>query len=356
MTYAVIMAGGVGSRFWPASTQQYPKQFLSLFSDNSLLQETVDRIRPLIPPERVYIITNQDYVPLVKEHVPDVPESQIVGEPVAKNTAPCIAAAARLIHDRDPEATMVVLPADHYIKQPEQFCGTLETAIKKAEEGDFLVTIGIEPSHPETGYGYIHFYGNQESLINKRSVYSVKTFTEKPNRETAIKFLETGAYLWNSGMFIWKTKTVLSEIKKQLPEMAELSRGISHKKPERLDRFYLNCQSISIDYGIMEHAENVFVVPGSFGWNDVGSWKAVYELLDKNRDGNVATNTHAYFESSGDNMIFSKTDKMVAMVGLDNVAYVETDDAILLVNLNEAQKVKHLVNKLKKDIKTKKYT
>lgn len=357
MTYAVIMAGGVGSRFWPASTKEFPKQFLSLFSDQSLLQETVRRIEPQIPPERVYVITNQDYVELVKKQVPRIPADQIIGEPVAKNTAPCVAAAASIIHQNDEDATMVVLPADHYISQPGAYNRYLATAIEKAQENGGLVTLGIEPDRPETGYGYIQFNESEQEELAGNSVYIVEAFTEKPDSDTARDFLKSGNYLWNSGMFIWNTSAVLEEIKQQLPDMYEQAHAINNDEgQESIDRFYHACDSISIDYGIMEHAANVFVVPGSFGWNDVGSWKAVYELSEKDENGNVKMHELAHFEQSDNSLIFSHSNKMIALAGLENVGVIETDTSILVVNLEKAQTVKHVVNALKMNSDNKKFT
>ena len=357
MTYAVIMAGGVGSRFWPASTRDNPKQFLSLFSNRSLLQETVSRIEPLIPAERVYIITNSDYTAKVQEQVPDIPADQIIGEPVAKNTAPCVAAAAELIHQNDEDATMVVLPADHYITQPQEFRRVLATAIEKANQGQNLVTIGINPARAETGYGYIKFEEAADSLNSDNDVKKVEKFTEKPDRETAQKFVETGQYLWNSGMFIWKTSSIRREFARQLPEMHALADNIDPEDAgETLHTFYHQCESISIDYGIMEKAGSVYVVPGSFGWNDVGSWKAVYELSEKDKNGNVTLHKLAHFEETEDSLIHSESDKLIAMVGMSNTAVIETDSALLIVNLNEAQTVKQLVNALKEDPEKKSFT
>jgi len=357
MTYAVIMAGGVGSRFWPASTRSYPKQFLSLFSDQSLLQETVNRIEPLIPAERVYVITNSNYTAMVQEQVPNIPGEQIIGEPVAKNTAPCVAAAAQLIHQKDEDATMVVLPADHYITQPEKFRKVLSTAVKQANRGQNLVTIGINPTRPETGYGYIKFEEIDGNEAARNGVRKVEKFTEKPDRDTAQNFVDAGQYLWNSGMFIWKTGSILQEFEQQLPDMHALAVNIDpDNTKETLHDFYNSCKSISIDYGIMENAGKVYVVPGSFGWNDVGSWKAVYELSEKDEDGNVGLHRLAHFEQTEDCLVFSQSDKLIALVGMTDTAVIETDSSLLIVNLNEAQAVKHLVNALKEDAEKMSFT
>lgn len=360
MLHAVVMAGGSGTRFWPRSTESRPKQFLNIFGDRTMLQSTVDRIKPLVPADRVWVITNDKYVDLVQEQLPDVPERNIVGEIVGRNTAPCVAAAATLIAERDPEATMVVLPADHLVAEEQKFISILETAGAKAEEDESLVTIGIQPDHPETGYGYIEFDKEQSQTLEGNEVREVKQFREKPDLETAKQFIEAGNFLWNSGMFIWKASTILEQFEKHLPEIDKQIRELktslkSGAQKEAVDRFYRGCPSISIDYGIMEQARSVFVVPGSFGWNDVGSWSAVYELRPKDEEGNVIQTDTAALANSKNNLVHSDSDKMIALVGVDNLAVVETDDAILVCNLEEAQGVKEVVNKLRDKKEFKKY-
>lgn len=360
MLHAVIMAGGSGTRFWPRSTKAHPKQFLNLFGDRTMLQTTVDRIRPIIPDERVWVITNDRYTDLVAEQLPDVPKSNIVGEPVAKNTAPCVALAAALLHRQDPEATMVVLPADHQITQPERFRSIIQTAAAKAEQQEALVTIGIEPTRPETGYGYIEYDQKSGETLKENEVKKVKQFREKPDEDTARSFINSGNFLWNSGMFIWQASTILRQFEQHQPKIFEqvetfeslLSNG---SQKQAVDTFYHGCPSISIDYGIMEHAHTVFVVPGAFGWSDVGSWRAVYDLREKDNRGNVIRANHSVLEASGNNLIHSESGKVVALVGVDNLAVVETADAILVCNLNEAQGVKQIVESLKKSEETKKF-
>lgn len=352
MVYAVIMAGGSGTRFWPKSTQKLPKQFLSLFGKGTMIQNTAQRIEPLIPQEQVLVVTNEKYVDIVKEQLPKVPHANIVGEPVAKNTAPCVAIAAEMLYKNDPEAVMVVLPADHQIQDPEKFNTYLKAAIKKAESGHSLVTIGINPGRPETGYGYIHANNTIQEDFNSKPVHPVRGFKEKPDKETAQKFLEAGEYYWNSGMFIWKAKTILDEFESHLPEMYEQVKsagknlyGEDHEAA--INQFYRSCESVSIDYGIMEHATNVFVVPGEFGWNDVGSWTAVYELGEKNASGNVIKAKNVTSSKAEKNLIYSNSGKMISVVGLDGVAVVETEDAILVCKLDKAQNVKEIVQQLK---------
>lgn len=360
MLHAVIMAGGSGTRFWPRSTKEKPKQFLKIFGDRTMLQETVDRIAPIIPAERVWIITNQRYIQLVKEQLPDVPESNIIGEPIARNTAPCVASATALLRDKDPEATMVVLPADHSISKPDKFISILETAAQKANQDDALITIGIRPNRPETGYGYIEFDKKSGETIKENDVKKVTQFREKPDIKTARQFIFSGNFLWNSGMFVWKASTIVDQFNKHLPDIYEQLQELqpavgTERQKEAVNSFYHNCPSISIDYGIMEKAETVFVVPGEFGWNDVGSWRAVYDLREKNEQGNVIQSDTAILESSKNNLVHSENKKLIALVGVENLAVVETEDAILVCNLDQSQGVKQVVEKLREREDLKKY-
>lgn len=357
MLHAVIMAGGSGTRFWPKSTRKTPKQFLNLFGEQTMLQMTAERIKKLIPAERILVVTNDRYKALVQEQLPQLPKANIVGEPIAKNTAPCVAFAAGLLHERDPEATMVVLPADHYIEQEKRFVSILETAAAKAAD-DCLVTIGIKPDRAETGYGYIKFERESGETLEGNDVRRVKEFTEKPDEETANSFVKAGNYLWNSGMFIWKASTIIDQFKQHQPEIYTQIKEMRTKdmiSPITLRTFYENCPSISIDYGIMEHATSVFVVPGEFGWNDVGSWTALYKLRSKDENGNVVQAKNLQTEQAINNLIQTQTDKMVALVGVENLAVVETDNALLICNLDKAQGVKQIVNALKASDETEQF-
>jgi mannose-1-phosphate guanylyltransferase len=352
MVYAVIMAGGSGTRFWPKSTKSLPKQFLNLFGEGTMIQNTAKRIESIIPQERIMVVTNESYVSIVKEQLPKVPDENIVGEPVAKNTAPCVAIAAELLHKKDPDATMVVLPADHHITNTAGFLSILNAAIEKAKSGKHLVTIGINPDKPETGFGYIHADKNSEETYGHHAVHPVRAFTEKPDLSTAEKFLESGEYFWNSGMFVWKASTVLGEIEAHLPNMFDELKKSSEElytdyHVPAIKDFYHGCESISIDYGIMELSESVFVVPGEFGWNDVGSWSAVYDLAEKDKLGNAVQTMFASFAASENNLVLSSSEKMISLVGVDNIAVVETDSAILVCNLQTAQGVKQIVEHLK---------
>ncbi len=355
--YAVIMAGGAGTRFWPQSTEAMPKQFLALFGEKTMLQTTVDRIKPLIPLEKILVVTNERYVDLVNEQLPDLPLENIIGEPVGKNTAPCVAAAAALIDQRDEQAAMVALPADHLIENEKAFRGVLKKGAEKASHSDSLITIGIQPRHAETGYGYIEFEKNEEATASK-NVKKVLQFREKPDEDTARKFIEAGNFLWNSGMFVWKTSTILNSFKKLLPNIhkqIEIFQSAEAEQTEAINSFYQACPSISIDYGIMEKAENVFVIPAAFGWNDVGDWKALYELSRKDGQGNAVQSEFTAVENSKNNLIRSHSKKVVALSGVDNIAVVETENAILICNLDEAQGVKQVVNKLRKDKELEKF-
>lgn len=357
MIYAVIMAGGSGTRFWPKSTRKNPKQFLKLFGDKTMIQSTVDRLDGFIPEDRCMVVTNNRYINIVKEQLPDIPDSFIIGEPVARNTAPCVAAAAQILYNIDPEAVMVVLPADHKVKDEESFRSILQTAVETAVKEESLVTVGIKPNRPETGYGYIHFEKSGKVRHGSNDVFDVKNFTEKPDLEKAREFLSSGDYLWNSGMFIWKAETVLNAFQQYQEEIyKELGhlKG-SHVTEKNINDFYHACPSISIDYGIMENADNVHVLPGDFGWNDVGSWRAVHELADKDSADNSIVASESSIHDSNGNLVQSESGKIVALVGVKDIAVVETDNAILICDLKKSQDVKKVVEHLKRNKELDKY-
>ena len=357
MIYAVIMAGGSGTRFWPKSISTMPKQFLKLFGERTMLQNTVDRVSELIPIENVLVVTNDKYVDIVKEQLPGIPDENVIAEVVAKNTAPCVAISASILADKDEDSVMVVLPADHHITKPSEFIGFLSSAIKKAQNENALVTIGIKPDKPETGYGYIHADESRKEWLEGHDVLSVRGFREKPNLETAKEFVASGDFFWNSGMFIWKSSNVMKSIKAFLPEMYKLTQGAaaSGYGKDAIDQFYHSSESISIDYGIMEKADNVFVVPGEFGWNDVGSWSAAYDLSEKDSKGNHAESSESVLVDSSNNYVSLTSDKIIALVGVNNLTIVETDSAILICDIDKAQDVKTVVDKLKSEEDLKKY-
>lgn len=351
MNYAVIMAGGAGTRFWPQSTLEHPKQFLNLFGEHTMIQETVNRLQPFIPANQLLVVTNKDYQPLVKGQIEGITDQQIIGEPMARNTAPCVASAAALLHRKDPDSVMIVLPADHRIEDAEEFIKVLKNAVSLAREKESLVTIGIKPEHPETGYGYIQYDKDHSLQAIDKTAYPVQNFTEKPNLETAEQFLRSGDYVWNSGMFIWKTSAILKAFEQHLPEMYKLTEKLinTDAKAEDINRFYQACSSISIDYGIMEKAENVHVIPASFGWNDVGNWRAVHELSARDKNNNVSESSPAIFLDSANNLVHSKSGKQVVLIGMENIALVETEKAIMVLNMDNHQDVKKVVEQLKSD-------
>lgn len=351
MNYVVIMAGGVGSRFWPKSRMSCPKQFLKLIGDKTMLQTTVERILPIVPIERILVFTNSDYVGLVKEQLPSMPGKNIIGEPVGRNTAPCVAMAAVITESMDPDATMIVLPSDHYIRDDDEYRRILSLAAKRASEEKVLITVGIKPNRPETGYGYIQVNETDSDSAGDDEICVVKTFAEKPDLQTAINFIASGDFYWNSGMFIWKASTILGELSRHLPEIhreAQKVRPHFGKKTfeSALRDFYHSCMSISIDYGVMEKADIVHVLPAEFGWNDVGSWLAVYELDEKDKDGNVIRAERTNLENCQNCYVDSVSGKLISMVGLQGFAYVETEDAVMICRLEESQNVKKLVESM----------
>ncbi len=348
MVYAVIMAGGIGSRFWPKSRQSRPKQFLNVFGPSTLIQNTVSRLQGLIPPERCLIVTHERYVEQTHEQLPAVPAENILAEPISRNTAPCIAYAAAQLLARDPDATMVVLPADHLIQNVKEFHRVLQVAIDKAQEPGALVTIGITPTHPETGYGYIQFDGSTAGGDTPRPC-AVRTFAEKPDLHTAESFLDSGDFLWNSGMFIWRADTIMGQLKEHLPDAFDAFvpyRAAIAAPNERdvLTEAFQKSPKISIDYGVMERAKSVYVVPGSFGWSDVGDWRAVYGLSDKNEHGNAIQGNVIVHDSS--RCLVQGNDRLVVLVGIHDAVVVDTDDAVLICNTESAQQVKNVVDYL----------
>ncbi len=344
--YAVIMAGGVGSRFWPRSKERKPKQLIRIFGENTMIQDTVNRLKGLVKNENILVITNKIQKLRVIEQLPDIPKENIIDEPFGKNTAACIGLASVLIKQKNPEAVTITLPSDHLIKDEEEFRKCLSTAANYAYEKKGLVTIGITPTRPETGYGYIQF---DENLI-QNGIYKVLTFAEKPNVATARRFIESGDFLWNSGIFIWRVDTILDQIKKYLPDLSDglekTESAINTPNFEKeLVQVYGQLKSISIDYGVMEKSDIVYLTKADFYWNDVGNWEAVYEISDKNDEGNAmigdiyATNTYGSY-------IFSPH-KFTAAIGVENLIIINTNEALLVCHRNNAQDVRQIVDYLK---------
>lgn len=344
-TTAVIMAGGKGERFWPKSRTSCPKQFLSLTSDGeTMIQKTVKRLLPVVAMEDIFIVTNSAYTELVREQLPEIPTENILAEPCARNTAPCIAFAAAVINRKYNDAVMLVLPSDHLIANETLYADTLKNAVSVAENGENLVTIGITPTYAETGYGYINF-GDK-----KDGAYTVERFVEKPDLPTAEKYLASGKYLWNSGMFIWKLSSIMSNIKKLMPDIYEGALKIGESFgtdnfSDVLEKEFTAFRSESVDFGIMEKAENIYTLPGSFGWDDVGSWLAVERINDTDSnsnyiDGNVIAEDTRHATICGGK-------RLIAAVGIENIIIVDTDDAVLVCSKNSTQDVKKIIARLK---------
>ena len=347
--FAVIMAGGVGKRFWPQSRRATPKQLLPIAGDNSMLRMTIDRLNHFTGTDQILIITNSDQEEAIRRECPELPAENILIEPEGKNTAPAIGLAAIIIQHRDPDAIMGVFPADHYIKDVKSFSDYMHQGIKIANEMRGLVTFGVVPTRPATGYGYIQFHDRTNP---DEPIFAVKAFAEKPDSKTAELFLRSGDFLWNSGMFVWRVDTILQSFQEFLPEIwdsLENIRGAIGKSVWNsvLTVEWATLRSISIDYGVMEKAQNVYVVRVDFAWSDVGSWDAVHEMRKKDQDRNVSKGD-VIFHKSENNLVFAEG-KTVAMVGVDDLVVIDTDDALLIIPRGETERVKDLVDGFEKE-------
>ena len=347
--FGVIMAGGIGTRFWPRSRERHPKQLLNIFGEQSLIQNTIRRLTPLIDDSKMFIVSTQKQKKLIRKQLPLLPEKNYIIEPSGKNTAPCIGLAAIYLQHLDPDGVMAVLPADHNIIDEQEFRKILSVAEQIARDDGPLVTIGISPTYPSTGYGYIQL-GQRRKFVEDIPVYYVKTFAEKPDLKTARRFIKSGDFLWNSGMFVWKIKTILKEIEENIPELydglVEIQKKIgTTDESECIGNVYCRIPGISIDYGVMEHTKNVMVLKGDFGWSDVGSWEEVYEISEKSENNIVCDGTYIAIDSK--KCLFDVPQKLVAAIGVKNLIVVETDDAILICDRKQAQRVKELVEQLK---------
>ena len=349
--YAAIMAGGIGSRFWPASRTHLPKQFLDILGiGKTLIQLTYDRFLKICPQEHIFILTNKAYIDLVKEQLPGIADEQILAEPARKNTAPCIAYVAHKINRLDPNGRLIVAPSDHIIQDEEEFCRIALNALEFSAEKAALITLGILPNRPDTGYGYIQYAG--DDLGNR--VRKVKTFTEKPNLEWAEKFIASGDFLWNAGIFIWSINSIIDAFRAYLPEMNEQFLKIekdyfSPQEENAISEAFGQCQSISIDFGIMEKAENVYVIPSDFGWSDLGTWASLYAESEKDGHGNVSNSKSVITYEAGDNMIHSGRGKLIVVEGLNDFIVVDTDDALLICKKSSEQKIKEFTSHIKRD-------
>ncbi|NLP47097.1 MAG: mannose-1-phosphate guanylyltransferase [Epulopiscium sp.] len=330
MLCALIMAGGKGTRFWPLSTEEKPKQFLNLIGNDTMIQMTVKRILPIIPIDRIFVCTGERYVNLVKEQLPALPERNIIVEPEGRNTAPCIALSTFVIERYYKNSTIAVLPSDHLIKDEEEFRNALLLANNFIEnKGNSILTLGMKPDRPETGYGYIKVSKDEENKIKK-----VERFVEKPNLETAENYLKEGCYLWNGGMFVWKGNTILNEIKKYVPNTYEALHNIAFIDEEKLQDLinlqYKQTDSISIDYAVLEKSDKIYVIPSNFGWDDIGSWRAVERYREKDCNNNILNDGAKVIECQSSMVLNNK--KKIVMIGIEDVMSIETEDAIFVVN------------------------
>jgi len=346
--YAVIMAGGVGSRFWPVSTQEFPKQFHDMLGKGqTLIQRTFDRINTLVPDSNILIATNACYENLVLEQLPKATKNQLLLEPALRNTAPCVLYAALKVYNQNPDAVMLVAPSDHWIDNEAEFVRNIETSFTACSEQDILMTLGIQPDHPNTGYGYIQFEENS-SEIKK-----VKNFTEKPNLETATEFLASGDYLWNAGIFVWSAKSIIEAFNKFLPEMvAILDKENTYNCEQEIpfiNENYEKCENISIDFGIMEQAKNVHVLPVEFGWNDLGTWGSLYNKLDKDGKENAIVDADTIFRDANGNMIKTQKGKKVVIQGLQDYIVVEKEDVLLICPRKDDQDIKKIMADVKEN-------
>ncbi|MBE9478643.1 MAG: mannose-1-phosphate guanylyltransferase [Chloroflexi bacterium] len=354
MRFAVIMAGGRGERLWPLSRKETPKQFLKLLGEQTMLQETVERIAPLIPHEKIYVVVGEEHVGIVHEQLPMLPARNIIVEPGGRGTAPCVGLAALRLSRIDPEGVMVVLPADHVIQDKKRFLKLLEDAMTIAVAGSHLVTLGITPDRPATGYGYIQAVNpfTAGDLSSGSEVLEVERFTEKPDKETAEQFLDEGGYFWNSGMFIWRVDTILHEMKAHMPKLHAGLMAIENRigapdYEEVLERIYRRQDVISIDCGVMEKSNRVLVLPtGEIGWSDIGDWSALNEVLKTDEEGNVIQASHIGIDTSNSIILSKHTsdrDRLVATLGLSDLVIIDTDDILLVMDKTRAQEVKRII-------------
>jgi len=354
--YAIIMAGGIGSRFWPISRTSYPKQFIDILgTGKTLIQNTYERFLKVCPKENIYIVTNDNYFDLVRTQLPDMADQQILTEPVMRNTAPCIAYGCFKIESINPNASIVVAPSDHLILDEGAFITAIEKSLKIASKNQCLITLGIKPSRPDTGYGYIQY----TDQILDEDFHKVKTFTEKPTLDIAKTFIQSGDFLWNAGIFIWSADAILKAFSRYLPEMNEIfaeARPVYNSDNEKthIHKTYLQCTNISIDYGIMEKADNVYVLPSEFGWSDLGTWASIYQLAEKDYVGNVVIPSEKVIMYDSSNcMVNVPGEKLVVLQGLHDYIVVESNNTLLICPRDQEQNVKQVVADVKAKFGTK---
>jgi mannose-1-phosphate guanylyltransferase len=350
--YAVIMAGGVGERFWPMSKVSRPKQFIDILgTGRTLIQQTYDRFLRVCERENIYIVTNKIYRDLVMSQLEGIREDQVICEPARKNTAPCIAYAAYKIHSLNPDAAMVVAPSDHIILKEDVFCSIISDALNEAGKSDNFYTLGIKPSRPDTGYGYIQYVAGQR-FENSELLRKVKTFTEKPNEELAKSFLQSGDFLWNSGIFIWSSKSIIDAFERYQPEISDVFQKAlavynTPKEESYMDKAYPSCKSISIDYAIMEKAENVHVFISDFGWSDLGTWGSLFESMEKDENNNAVMGNNVLLYDTENCIVNVPENKLVVMQGLNDYIVSEYENSLLICHKNQEQQIRKFVNDVK---------
>jgi mannose-1-phosphate guanylyltransferase len=349
--YVAIMAGGIGSRFWPISRLDFPKQFLDILNvGKTLIQSTCDRYAQFIPLENIYIVTSHQYRDIVARQLPQLNPENIVCEPSRKNTAPCVAYISYKLQQLNPQCNLICAPSDHLILDETAFIKSSLEALEFTEKNNALLTLGIKPFQPNTGYGYIQF---EEHSVSD-NIYKVKTFTEKPDLELAKTFLASGDFLWNAGIFAWQTKTIIGAFEKYLPEMHELFDGAkvamnTENEKAAIEIIYPLCVNISIDYGILEKADNVYVIPSSFGWSDLGTWGSAYENLEKDYHDNAVAGDNVILFDCTNNVIHSSNEKLILLQGLDDFIVVETPDALLVCKKDKEQHIKEYLAEIKRN-------
>lgn len=350
-TYVAIMAGGIGSRFWPVSRVGHPKQFLDILgTGKTLIQQTFERFAHLVPAENIYVVTANEYLDLTREQLPQIPEANILGEPFRKNTAPCIAYISFKLQQLNPEASLIIAPADHLILQEEKFLSVCTEALQFVNEKNALLTIGIQPTYPNTGYGYIQ----HEVAEAAPGVYKVKTFTEKPNLELAKTFLSSGDFLWNSGIFIWKVTNGLHAFQQYMPEMYDLFSGEAEKlngaeEKAVIETIYPQCPNTSIDFGVMEKANNVYVIPSQFGWSDLGTWNSAWENMEKDYFDNAVAGEKVIVFDSNKCVVHVPDEKLVVLQGLEDYIIADTQDVLLICKKEKEQAIKEYVAEVKRN-------
>ena len=349
--YIAILAGGIGARFWPSSTKEKPKQFLDILNiGKSLIQLTYERCLKIVPNENILIVTNEDYKALVAEHLPNLPKRNILCEPSMNNTAPCVAYTALHIEARNPNATFAVLPSDHVILKETEYLDRVNEAFEYANANDAIVTLGIKPTRPDTGYGYIELGKKDEA--NKDSIFSILAFKEKPTVEIAKQYLDSGNYLWNAGMFVWKVSTILNSFKENANEILSVlskdkSKIGSDEEQSYIDQVYPQTEKISVDYAILERAKNVFTIPSDIGWSDLGTWGSLHSYLDKDASNNVVHAQKSHIEDVNNSLIRAQQERIIVIKGLDNFIVVDEPGALLIYPKDKEQEIKAVVKNLK---------